>query len=172
MKRAAIIQAVTTAMRGNNFFPDERCVNIAQALGVTVEPDVEPLPQRLSLTRDPMPTRRHGEQAHYDFTLYAGDGPSRQFARLSECTDAEAQALVAAYNSAQLDAPTPVAPTSWRTDDPPDGNTERDRWYLVKSRAFRQDVGVLRWNASLRRWDTEDLNAFEDAVTGWQPLPE
>lgn len=51
MRRSEIIRRVTDAMRGASF-TDDRCVQIAESLGVTVEPDEPELPALLWPARD------------------------------------------------------------------------------------------------------------------------
>jgi hypothetical protein len=146
-----------------NWLPDEALLVIATALGIEVEPDEEPLPERLSLIRQPALDKGcHegyfiGDAEREDFptgvlaaVVLNGGRPSVPFSR------ALLDALISAYNERP----------KWRTGVPPS-----DGMYLFWGPAHPE---VLRREGG--EWtDPSDERLAMWPARGhfpWMPLPE
>jgi hypothetical protein len=145
-----------------NWLPDEALLGIATALGIEVEPDEEPLPERLSLIRQPALDKGcHegyfiGDAEREDFptgvlaaVVLNGGRPSVPFSR------ALLDALISAYNERP----------KWRTGVPPS-----DGMYLFWGPAHPE---VLRREGG--EWtDPSDERLAMWPARGhfpWMPLP-
>jgi hypothetical protein len=149
-----------------NWLPDEALLVIATALGIEVEPDEEPLPERLSLIRQPALDKGcHegyfiGDAEREDFptgvlaaVVLNGGRPSVPFSR------ALLDALISAYNERP----------KWRTGVP-----EESGAYIV---AGPIAVEAVEYDAEDRRWSYLNTPTSNRGNAGWahgcpwMPLP-
>jgi hypothetical protein len=130
---------------------EDSLLALATALGIEVEPDEEPLPERLVLSaRDeygpPSPERSrrdfNGNEGH--ILVFSRAGNARRLL----------DALISAYNERPR----------WRTGVP-----DEDGWYLVATQ-YGASRDCARWGMG-SWWRIEGELRFPATVAHWMPLP-
>jgi hypothetical protein len=136
--------------RGVLFTEEGAIESIATALGIEVEPDEEPLPERLGMT---VAKGRFGYTAlsDEDSIYVTTTDPDR--VTPADRSLALLDALISAYNERPR----------WRTGVP-----DEDGWYLVATQYGGRDCA--RWGMG-SWWRIEGELRFPATVAHWMPLP-